>query len=65
MVVEGQARMLMATLHGLMVQWHRLPGSVDWRAIAAEIIRGLHTSSCFVSPDTRNQFQFVEKGFVG
>ena len=45
MVVEAQARMLMATLHGLMVQWHRQPGSVDWRAIAVEIIRGLHTSS--------------------
>ncbi len=41
MVVEAQARILMATLHGLMVQWHRQPGSVDWQAIAKEIVRGL------------------------
>jgi hypothetical protein len=45
MVVEAQARMLVATLHGLMVQWHRQPGSIDWQAIAKEIIRGLHASS--------------------
>ena len=45
MVVEAQARILMATLHGLMVQWHRQPGSVDWRRIAEEIIRGLRVSS--------------------
>ena len=41
MVVEAQARMLMAMLHGLMVQWHRQPGSVDWRCIAGEVLRGL------------------------
>jgi TetR/AcrR family transcriptional regulator, transcriptional repressor of aconitase len=41
--VEVQARMLMATLHGLMVQWHRQPGSVDWHAVAQETIRGLST----------------------
>jgi AcrR family transcriptional regulator len=41
MEVETQARILMATLHGLMVQWHRQPGSVDWHAIAQELIRGL------------------------
>ena len=41
MVVEAQARILMATLHGLMVQWHRQPGSVDWQAVAEEIVRGL------------------------
>ncbi len=41
MDVETQARILMATLHGLMVQWHRQPGSVDWHAIAAEFIRAL------------------------
>jgi hypothetical protein len=43
--VEVQARILMATLHGLMVQWHRQPGSVDWHAAAEEIIRGLRASS--------------------
>jgi len=42
--VEIQARILMATLHGLMVQWHRQPGSVDWHAAAEEIIRGLRAS---------------------
>ena len=41
MEVETQARILMATLHGLMVQWHRQPGSVDWHAVAEEFIRGL------------------------
>ena len=40
-VVEAQARMLMATLHGLMVQWHRQPGSIDWHCIAEEVVRGL------------------------
>ncbi len=39
--VEAQARILMATLHGLMVQWHRQPGSIDWHSIAEEIVRGL------------------------
>lgn len=41
MDVEAQARILMATLNGLMVQWHRRPGSVDWHAIALEFLRGL------------------------
>jgi hypothetical protein len=41
MDVETQARMLMATLHGLMVQWHREPGRVDWHAVAQEFLRGL------------------------
>ncbi len=40
--VETQARILRAMLHGLMVQWHRQPGSVDWHAVADEFIRGLH-----------------------
>ncbi len=43
MEVETQARILMATLHGLMVQWHRQPGSIDWRAIAQEVLRGLRS----------------------
>ncbi len=41
MEVETQARILMATLYGLMVQWHQQPGSVDWLTIAQEFIRGL------------------------
>jgi AcrR family transcriptional regulator len=45
MAVEAQARILVATLHGLMVQWHRQPGSVAWEALAKEIIRGLQASS--------------------
>ncbi|MBV9231215.1 MAG: TetR/AcrR family transcriptional regulator [Chloroflexi bacterium] len=45
MAVEAQARILMATLHGLMVQWHRQPGSVDWQRIAEEVVRGLRVSS--------------------
>src|SRR5260370_29105457 len=40
-VVEAQARILMATLHGLMGQGHRQPGSIDWHRIAEEIVRGL------------------------
>jgi AcrR family transcriptional regulator len=43
MQVETQARILMATFHGLMVQWHRQPGSVDWHAVAEEFIRGLRS----------------------
>ncbi len=39
--VETQILLLEATLHGLMVQWHRRPGSVDWRRAAEEIVRGL------------------------
>ena len=39
--VESQVLLLEATLHGLMVQWHRRPGSVDWHRAAEEIIRGL------------------------
>src|SRR6266478_2132724 len=44
-VVEAQARILMATLHGLMVQWHRQPGSIDWHSIAEEIVRGLRADA--------------------
>src|SRR6266516_1086023 len=43
--VEAQARILMATLHGLMVQWHRQPGSIDWHSIAEEIVRGLRADA--------------------
>jgi AcrR family transcriptional regulator len=38
---ETQARILVATLYGLMVQWHWQPGSIDWRSIAEEVVRGL------------------------
>ena len=41
MDVESQVLLLRSTLHGLMVQWHRLPGSVDWHRAAEEIMRGL------------------------
>ena len=41
MVVEAQARLLLATLHGLMVQWHRQPDSIVWTEMAEELIRGL------------------------
>jgi len=44
-VVEAQARILIATLHGLMVQWHRQPGSIDWHSIAEEIVRGLRADA--------------------
>lgn len=39
--VETQARMLRATLHGLMVQWHQQPGSVDWQRVAQAYVQGL------------------------
>jgi AcrR family transcriptional regulator len=45
--VEAQARILMATLHGLMVQWHRQPGSIDWHRIAEEIVRGLRADALY------------------
>ncbi len=40
--VETQVRILIATMHGLMVQWHRKPGSIDWQEVAEEIVGGLH-----------------------
>ncbi len=39
--VETQARILRATFHGLMVQWHQQPRCIDWHAVAEEIVRGL------------------------
>ncbi len=39
--IETQAQILMAMLHGLMVQWHRQPGSIDWHQVAEEVVRGL------------------------
>jgi len=39
--VETQVLLLQATLHGLMVQWHRRPRSIDWHEAAQEIVRGL------------------------
>jgi len=43
--VEIQARLLLAALDGLMVQWHIQPESVDWPRAAEEIIRGLQSGS--------------------
>ena len=42
--IEIQVRILIATLHGLMVQWHRQPGSVNWHGVAEEIVKGLRSS---------------------
>lgn len=42
--VPTQVQLLRATIHGLMVQWHRRPGSVDWRAAAQQIVGGLRAS---------------------
>lgn len=42
--IEIQVRILIATLHGLMVQWHRQPGSVNWHEVAEEIVKGLRSS---------------------
>ena len=41
LAVETQAGLILATLQGLMVRWHLYPGSVDWRQVAEEIIRGI------------------------
>jgi AcrR family transcriptional regulator len=41
LAVEWQAKLVLATLHGLMVRWHLSPGSVDWQQVAGEIIHGL------------------------
>lgn len=35
--VPTRARLLRATIHGLMVQWHNEPGCVDWSAAAGEL----------------------------
>jgi AcrR family transcriptional regulator len=35
--VPLRARLLRAAMHGLMVNWHTEPGSVDWSAAAAEL----------------------------
>ena len=39
--LETQARLLLATLHGLMVQWHIQPGSIDWQQVSKEVLQGL------------------------
>jgi TetR/AcrR family transcriptional repressor of uid operon len=35
-----EARLLAATLHGLMAHWHLAPGSFDWEAVATSLATG-------------------------
>jgi TetR/AcrR family transcriptional regulator, transcriptional repressor of aconitase len=39
-----QAQVLLATLEGLMVQWHLRPGTINWQQVAEETVRGLRPS---------------------
>ncbi|HLI05747.1 MAG TPA: TetR/AcrR family transcriptional regulator [Ktedonobacteraceae bacterium] len=41
LAVDRQAMLILATLRGLMVQWHLYPGSIDWQQVAEEIIQGI------------------------
>lgn len=42
--IHVHAQMLLATLQGLMIQWHLHPGTVDWQRVAADTVRGLRAS---------------------
>jgi AcrR family transcriptional regulator len=38
------AQLLLATLQGLMVEWHLFPGSIKWHQVAQDTLRGLWSS---------------------
>jgi hypothetical protein len=50
-----QARLITATLHGLMAQWHLAPGSFSWSEAAAELTasRPRHERNMFRDGDHR------------
>jgi hypothetical protein len=39
--VHLHAQVLLATIQGLMVQWHMRPGTIDWQRVAQDTVRGL------------------------
>lgn len=41
LAIHLHAQMLLATLQGLMIQWHLHPGTIDWQRVADDIVRGL------------------------
>ncbi|HEX9067186.1 MAG TPA: TetR/AcrR family transcriptional regulator [Ktedonobacterales bacterium] len=41
LAIRLHAQMLLATLQGLMIQWHLHPGTIDWQRVADDIVRGL------------------------
>jgi AcrR family transcriptional regulator len=42
--IHLHAQMLLATLQGLMVEWHLHPGTINWQQVAAETVRNLRAS---------------------
>jgi hypothetical protein len=44
LAIHLHAQMLLASLQGLMVQWHLHPGTVNWYQVAKETVRGLRAS---------------------
>jgi hypothetical protein len=43
--IQLSAQVLLATLQGLMVEWHLFPGSIKWHQVAQETLRGLRSSA--------------------
>jgi AcrR family transcriptional regulator len=43
--VSLSAQLLLATLQGLMVEWHLFPGSINWHHVAQETLRGLRAAT--------------------
>jgi AcrR family transcriptional regulator len=41
LAIRLHAQVLLATLQGLMIQWHLHPGTVEWRQVAEATVRGL------------------------
>jgi AcrR family transcriptional regulator len=41
LAIQLQAQVLLATLLGLMIQWHLHPGTIDWQQVAEETVHGL------------------------
>jgi TetR/AcrR family transcriptional regulator, transcriptional repressor of aconitase len=44
LAIHLHAQVLLASLQGLMVQWHLHPGTVNWQQVAKETVRGLRAS---------------------
>jgi AcrR family transcriptional regulator len=46
------SQLLLATVQGLMVEWHLFPGSIDWHQVAQETLRGLRALGSSGSSET-------------
>jgi AcrR family transcriptional regulator len=44
LAIHLHAQMVLASLQGLMIQWHLNPGTINWQQVAAETVHGLRTT---------------------